>query len=225
MLAENKGDELLKLAERLDQISSGAVIGATIRGVVFHNDKIPEQAVAAFEQVLELDPELREMPLPRNLFWTQLADDLISSGRIDDARHYLARALSNSPDASLLNILGQTYFLQGMLDDADRSFRQAAELATTDHLAYVNLARVAIQRHQQEEALKQVNRARSLAPGAIAFFTRWLRCIVNSAERPRRIRLNSHSRECDRSQRLTRLCQTQVGPTMHFRAVPGHQNA
>jgi tetratricopeptide (TPR) repeat protein len=164
LLSQNKGDDLLKLAERLDQISNGAVIGSTLRAVVYHNDKIPQQAVAAFERVLELDPELREMPLPRNLFWTQLADDLSSSGRIDDARRYLTRALSNSPDASLLNILGQTYFLQGMLDDADRCFRQAAELAITDHLSYLNLARVAILRHEQEEALKQLDHARSLAP-------------------------------------------------------------
>jgi tetratricopeptide (TPR) repeat protein len=164
LLAQNGGEELLKLAERLEQISGGAVIGSTLRGVVYHNDKIPQQAAAAFERVLELDPELREMPLPRNLFWSQLADDLVSSGRIDDARHYLTKALSNAPDASLLNILGQTYFLQGMLDEANRCFREAAELATTDHLAYMNLARVAIQRHEQEEALKQLNRARGLAP-------------------------------------------------------------
>ena len=160
LLALNKGEELLELAQRLDQSPSGAVIGATVRGVVHHNDKIPQQAVAAFERVLELDPELQEMPLPRNLFWSQLADDLISSGRIDDARHYLARALSNTPDAKLLNYLGQTYFLQGMLDDADRCFRQAAETANTDHAAYVNLAKVAIQRHDQQEALKQLNHAR-----------------------------------------------------------------
>jgi superkiller protein 3 len=164
LLAQNKGDELLKLAARLDRIKSGAVIGSTLRGVVYHNDEIPQQAVAAFERVLELDPELREMPLPRNLFWTQLGEDLISSGRIDDARRYLIKALSSGPDATLLNLLGQTYFLQSALDDAESCFRQAALLATTDHLAYVNLAKLAIQRRQQEEALTHLNRARSLAP-------------------------------------------------------------
>lgn len=164
LLAQNKGEELLKLAERLDRIASGAVIGSTLRGVVYHNDEIPQQAVTAFERVLELDPELRDMPLPRSLFWTQLAEDLVSSGRIDDARRYLIKALSNAPDASLLNLLGQTYFLQGALEDADRCFRQAADLATTDHLAYVNLAKLAILRHEREEALKQLNHARALAP-------------------------------------------------------------
>ena len=93
--------------------------------------RIPQQAVAAFERVLELDPELRDMPLPRTLFWTQLADDLVSSGRIDDARRYLTRALSSSTRSVIVeSSSAQTYFLQGMLDDADRCFRQAAELAT-----------------------------------------------------------------------------------------------
>ena len=148
----------------LEQIAGGAIIGSTLRAVVYHNDKNPQQAVAAFEHVLELDPELREMPLPRNLFWTQLVDDLVRSGRIDDARHQLTRALSNAPDPTLLNHLGQTYFLQGSFDEAERAYRQAAELPTTDHLAYVNLAKLAILRHDHEEALRQLTRARSLAP-------------------------------------------------------------
>jgi tetratricopeptide (TPR) repeat protein len=164
LLAQNKSEELLMLADRLDQTASGAVIGSTLRGVVYHNDENPQRAVPAFERVLELDPELREMPLPRSLFWTQLAEDLVSSGRIDDARRHLTRALSSAPDASLWNHLGQTYFLQGALDDADRCFRQASELATTDHVAYLNLAKLAIQRHEQEEALRHLNHARSLAP-------------------------------------------------------------
>jgi tetratricopeptide (TPR) repeat protein len=164
LLAKDKTDELLKLARQLEQIAGGAIIGSTLRAVVYHNDKNPQQAVAAFEHVLELDPELREMPLPRNLFWTEFAEDLVASGRIDDARHHLAKAVSKVPDASLLNYLGQTYFLQGSFDEAERAYRQAAELPTTDHLAYVNLAKLAILRHDHEEALRQLTRARSLAP-------------------------------------------------------------
>ena len=113
LLAKSQSQELLKLAERLDRVSNGAVIGSTLRAVVYHNDKNPEMAVAAFERVLELDPELREMPLARDLFWTHLADDLVSSGRIDDARRILAKALSNTPDPTLWNRLGQIHFLQG----------------------------------------------------------------------------------------------------------------
>jgi superkiller protein 3 len=164
LLAQSKGEELLKLADRLDRTTNGAVIGSTLRAVVYHNDEIPQQAVAAFERVLELDPELREMPLPRNLFWTQFAEDLVGSGRIDDARSYLTKALSSGADAQLLNYLGKTYFLRGSLDDAERCYRQAAESAPADYGAYLNLANIAILRHDKEAALQQLNRARALAP-------------------------------------------------------------
>jgi tetratricopeptide (TPR) repeat protein len=156
--------QLLELADRLDQVAGGAVIGARLRGVVYHNDSNPQQAVAAFERVLQLDPELREVPGPHTLFWTELADDLIAVGRIEDASRYLAMAVSKSSDPSLLNRLGRTYFLRGAFDDAEPCFRRAAELAPNDHVAYLNLARLALSRQDQGEALAQLNRARALAP-------------------------------------------------------------
>lgn len=164
LLAENQTEELLKLAERLEHTSRGAVIGSTLRGVVYHNDHNPQQAVAAFRRVLELDPQLRETPLARSLFWSHLADDLAASGRIDDARQALTEAVAKAPDSSLLNRLGRMYFLQGDLDGAERCFRQSAELAPTQYEAHVELAKLAIQRHDRQEALKQLTRARALAP-------------------------------------------------------------
>jgi tetratricopeptide (TPR) repeat protein len=164
LLAQNQTEELLKLAERLDHTSHGAIIGSTLRGVVYHNDKNPQQSVVAFRRVLELDPQLREAPLARSLFWSHLADDLAASGRIDDARLALTEAVAKAPDSSLLNRLGRMYFLQGDLDGAERCFRESAELAPTQYEAYVELAKLAIQRHDRQEALKQLNRARDLAP-------------------------------------------------------------
>ncbi|MFI5454116.1 MAG: tetratricopeptide repeat protein [Isosphaerales bacterium] len=163
-LAQNNTGALLKLADRLGHISNGAVIGITLRAVVYHNDKNPQQAVAAFERLLELDPELREMPMPRRLFWSHFADDLIASGRMDDARRYLSKALIDAPDAELINRLGQAYFLQGALDDAERCFGQAADLNPSDYAPHLSLAKLALQRHHQEEALKHLNQARVLAP-------------------------------------------------------------
>jgi tetratricopeptide (TPR) repeat protein len=164
LLAQNQVDELLKLADRLEHTANGAVIGATLRGVVYHNDKNSQKAVAAFERVLELDPELGQAPLTPLLFACHLADDLVASGRIDDARRHLTNALRKMQDPTLLNRLGLTYFLQAALDDAERCFRQAADVAPADHAAHLNLARVAIQRRDQEEALKQLEQARVLAP-------------------------------------------------------------
>jgi tetratricopeptide (TPR) repeat protein len=164
LLAENRTDELIELADRLDRTSDGAVIGSTLRGVAYHDDKNPQQAVVAFRRVLELDPELRQTPLARNLFWSHLADDLADSGRLEEARQVLTQALAKDPDPSLLNRLGQTCFLQGDLEGAERYFRQAADLAPTQYEAFVGLAKLAIQRQDRQEALKQLNRARELAP-------------------------------------------------------------
>jgi tetratricopeptide (TPR) repeat protein len=163
-LARNNTNELLKLAERISRIANGVVIGHTLRGVVYHNDDNPRQAVAAFEQVLELDPELREMPLPHRLFWSHLADDLIKSGRIDDAKGQLSKALSRGPDAELMTQLGRIYFLQGALDDAERCFRQAAELAPGDLGPHLNLAKLALQRQDPVEALEHLSKAKVLEP-------------------------------------------------------------
>jgi tetratricopeptide (TPR) repeat protein len=163
-LAQNNTSEVLKLAERLTHIPNGAVIGITLRGVVYHNDRNPQQAVASFERVLELDPELRNMPLSRPLFWSHLADDLVASGRIDDARRTLDRVLASGPDADLMNRLGRIHFLQGASDDAERCFRQAAEWDPSDYQPHLNLSLLALQRHQREEAIKHLNQAKMLVP-------------------------------------------------------------
>jgi Flp pilus assembly protein TadD len=104
------------------------------------------------------------MPLPRTLFWTELADDLVTAGRIEDASRYLTTALSKTSDPSLMVSLGRTYFLRGAFDEADRCFRQAVELAPNDHAGYLNLARIAVLRNDQAGALTQLNRARALSP-------------------------------------------------------------
>jgi hypothetical protein len=48
-------------------IPGGVAIGETLRAVVYHNEGNSQLAAAAFERVLELDPELREIPLPQRL--------------------------------------------------------------------------------------------------------------------------------------------------------------
>jgi tetratricopeptide (TPR) repeat protein len=163
-LAQNNSEELFKLADRLGRIPNGAVIGQTLRGVVHHNDKNPQQAVAAFEHVLNLDPELREMPLVRTLFWSHLADDLIECGRFEDAGRHLTQALVGNNDASLMNRLGRVYFLQGSLTEAKRAFRQAAEWDPSDYTPRLELAKLALQRGEREEGLSQLKRAHALAP-------------------------------------------------------------
>jgi tetratricopeptide (TPR) repeat protein len=164
LLAQNNTQELLKLADRLSHVPDGAVIGYLLRGVAYHNDKNPQQAVAAFEKVLELDPEFRQMPSARSMFWTHFTEDLASSGRLADAARYLNQALTDAPDVEWITRLGTTYFLQGDLDEAEHWYHQAIRWDPNRYTPYLQLAKIALQRQQRDQALKLLNQARKLAP-------------------------------------------------------------
>ncbi len=164
MLTENNFPQLEALAERLIQSPGGASLGYTLRGVVAHNDKNREGAIAAFEHVLEVDPSLKEMPLPQDVFWSYLAEDLIKMGRTEEAGRYLNRVLSENPNAPLINTLGRAYMQQGSLDDAERCFRQAAEWEPGSYLPHYNLGKIELQRHRLDAARQHLERARQLAP-------------------------------------------------------------
>jgi tetratricopeptide (TPR) repeat protein len=164
LLAHKEMAPLLELADRLDQTPGGAVVGAMLRGTVYHNDDNPQRAAASFERVLQLDPTLSEMPASRPLFWTQLADDLIACGRIEDAGRYINQALALGPDPQLVDRLGTTYLLRGDLDEAERCYRRAAEEGPDLYSPHLNLAKVALQRRRPDEAARELDLARQLAP-------------------------------------------------------------
>jgi tetratricopeptide (TPR) repeat protein len=156
--------QLLELADRLDRVPGGEVVGAMLRGTVHHNDENPEGAVASFERVLKLDPELNEMPASRKFFWLELGTDLIQCGRIEDAGRYLERAVSTNPSPDLINLIGYTYFLRGNLDEAERRYHQAAETDPSLYGPHLALAKLALQRRRYDEALRELDEARRLAP-------------------------------------------------------------
>jgi tetratricopeptide (TPR) repeat protein len=164
LLSRGDKDQLRELADRLDRVAGGEVIGAMLRGTVYHNEQNPQMAVVCFERVLQLDPELQEMPASRRFFWDQLAKDLIECGRIEDACRYLERALAAGPNAGLIYLIGYTYFLRGSLDEAERRYRQAAETDPSIYEPHLALAKLAVQQRRPDEALRQLDEARRLAP-------------------------------------------------------------
>jgi Flp pilus assembly protein TadD len=104
------------------------------------------------------------MPASHPLFWKQLAEDLVECGRIEDAGRRLEQGLALGADADLLDRLGHTHFLRGDFPEAERRFRQAAEVAPDAYGPHLNLARLALQRGRRYEALSELNLARRLAP-------------------------------------------------------------
>ena len=163
-MTQSNDAEVLKLADRLIRIPEGAAIGYTLRGVTQHNGKNREESVAAFEQVLELDPELRVMPLPHRIFWANLAEDLLSLGRTADLRKHLPKVVNSEPNAYLMNALGRAYYLEGNEAESEVWFRQAAELDPKDSASHVNLGRLELHRGHQDAALKELQLAVELGP-------------------------------------------------------------
>lgn len=154
-----------RLADRLIQIPEGAAIGYTLRGVVHYDEENHEDAAAAFERVLALDPDLKVMPLPTRLFWDQLISELMKTGRAADARRYLVRALANTQDAALMTTLGVANDLEGEIDEAERCLRQAIEWDSTYSPAYAYLGRLELYRRQYDNALSHLLKAVKLNPG------------------------------------------------------------
>jgi tetratricopeptide (TPR) repeat protein len=163
-LTENNIPQLNSLADRLIQTPGGVAIGYTLRGVVAQQERNHEGVVEAFERVLEHDPQLQLMPLPRSLFWSHLSEALIKSGRPEDVSRYLTQVLNEVPDAPLMITLGQAYLQRGRLEEAERCFHQAAEWDPKSYAPHYQLGKLEVQRHRPDLALACLKAARDRAP-------------------------------------------------------------
>ena len=164
-LKEWKG--ALLVSERLIQIPAGEVAGRTLAGIGFHVSKHAGQAVTSFERVLQLDPDLKEMPLPQPLFWNHMALELIALGRSAEARGYLERALGNQDDAGLRELLGVTYERDGLPDEAERCWRQALTLDPKNVDTLLDLGRLALSRRRLDEAVELLERSHEISPDSL----------------------------------------------------------
>ncbi|QEH35287.1 cellulose synthase subunit BcsC [Aquisphaera giovannonii] len=164
-ISVNNTPQLLALADRLVKVPGGEAMGQTLRGAVAHMEGDREIAVAAFDRVLAIDPDLKQMPLPHGAFWRYFAEDLLKSGRPEDAQRHLKRALAEESDAVLMTILGRAYFQEGRLDEAESCFKQAAEWDPTDVTSLYELGKVEITRKRFDAAREHLEVARRRAPG------------------------------------------------------------
>ncbi len=168
LISESRWYDAMDAARRLTQIPSAAVIGHTLAGVVHHNTGESEDAVNAFDQVMVLDPDLKQMPLkPRSMFWAQYGRNLIVIGRTEDAKRYLHRALGEGDDPKIADLLGEAYALQGELEEAEQCWRLAVQLDPTQYGAWWRLGKLELQRGRPAEAIEPLRRANALRVDAV----------------------------------------------------------
>jgi len=166
LISQGQRQAALKVAERLIRIPKGAVIGYALVGVLNYDLGEPELAVAAFERVLELDVDLRTMPLNPDQFWSDFGIDLIVLGRYADARRYLSRALAQKDNPMLMTLMGEAYYRDSRLDEAEPCWQKAIEWEPKLARAWLDLGRLALTRGRLPEAVGFLERAARLAPSA-----------------------------------------------------------
>lgn len=173
LIRQSKWTELLKNADRLIEIPGGETIGYTLMGQVhsFINPDNPKLLIDAFEKVLELDPTLERMPLPRSFFWSSLAKAHIKEGRSSESRKYLVRALdegkshlSAKESAELLGLLGDSYMLEQDQDEAESCWRQAVQSDPKATSSWLSLGRLEMRKGRFKEALVMLQRAIAIDP-------------------------------------------------------------
>ena len=166
-MAMKQWRDVLKIADRLIANSGEEVAGQTMAAIAHHELKHYDQAITSTLRVLELDHELKRMPLPRTLFWNNLALDLMAVGRTDKARRYLTGALAQSQDAGLMELVGLTYSQQGALDLAERCWRQAESWDPDNADVCLDLGRLAVNQQRWTEAVGFLKRAADRSTEAV----------------------------------------------------------
>ena len=136
--------------------------GYALIGIVHHDEHRPGLAVAANEKVLELDPQLETLSLPVDLFFADLAQDLVDLNRASDAQRYIHRILGQRDDPVLIDILGSAYYAEGQEDDAERCWKRVIELDPRFHRPWLNLGKLALRRGRLEEAVPYLEKAHAL---------------------------------------------------------------
>jgi tetratricopeptide (TPR) repeat protein len=193
----NQWRDVLKIADRLIANSGEEVAGQTMAAIAHHELKHYDQAITSALRVIELDHDLKRMPLPRTLFWKNLAIDLIAVGRTDEARRYLTDAMSQSQDAGLMELVGLTYSQQGALDEAERCWRQAESWDPDNADVCLDLGRLALGSNRWGEAVSFLKRAADRSTDAVEplyNLSQAYRMLGNAAEAERYRRLAEQRR-------------------------------
>jgi tetratricopeptide (TPR) repeat protein len=140
------------------------VAGFALVGSIAHDSSNLNEAVAAYQKVLQLDPQLRSLPFSVVQFWRELSHDLIATGRPEEAREGLIAALARRDDAELHFLRAKAEEALGENDAAESSCARAVERDPALGQAWLLLGQIALRKGKPREALVDLERAGKLMP-------------------------------------------------------------
>lgn len=154
-----------ELAETLAQLPGQEIVGTTMVGTLRHRQGEVQRAIEAYEQVLRLDPDLSDILLPREVFWVNYAQDLLTVGRTAEAAEKAEAYLATDPEnATMLELLGRARQALGQLDRAEEAWRRALHADAGRAELWNHLGRLELMRGNLEEARRLLERSVELDP-------------------------------------------------------------
>jgi tetratricopeptide (TPR) repeat protein len=128
-----------------------------VLGVVYGKLDQIDEAKAAFQQALDLDPDDLDALL-------NLSDAVVNDAPVKAAA-LLRRALQLEPTNAMVHQrCGAALLAQGLLDDAEKSLSRALKLDPENADAHANLGRLFYRRYMEQEAEAHYQTACALAP-------------------------------------------------------------
>jgi tetratricopeptide (TPR) repeat protein len=101
------------------------------------------------------------------MFWADFGRNLLLLGRAEEAQRHLHRALREGDDPKVADLLGQSYYLQGALDDAEQCWRLALQWAPDRFGTWWRLGKLKLQQGHPAEAIEALQRSAALEPEAV----------------------------------------------------------
>jgi tetratricopeptide (TPR) repeat protein len=157
-------DEALEVCRRMIRTPTTCAVGSAIQGTIYHDTRQPRESVAAHERVLQFDPGLSSIRIPRALFLREYADDLIAIDRPEDARSLLMQARETDDDLELIHLLALANLGAGDRAEAERWWRRVTARDPSRYSAWLQLGRLALAQGRPEEAVADLTRAWELKP-------------------------------------------------------------
>ncbi|HLZ00509.1 MAG TPA: aspartyl protease family protein [Candidatus Angelobacter sp.] len=154
------------------KVASGDLLGDALR--LYHTGKF-EDAAEEYTEVLNQDPHSAEA-------YAGLTRCYLKEGQVQPAYENIQRGRKAAPDSETLRVvLGEVYFRQGKMHDAEQAFMDATSAEAPEGRAYLGLARVSTAFSMRARAKQMLARAHELDSDDPEIEWLWLNTLPRAA--------------------------------------------